>query len=113
MLAGASTFAWTHSASSAEPEQASLPIQLAQAGAQAPAAAEPGGFEEVIVTARKREEQVQTVPIAITAFSQEMLENKGIETIQDLRFAAPSLYIATDTFRKGLPIPASTTKARE
>ena len=38
-------------------------------------------IEEVIVTATKRAESVQTVPIAISAISGEELENRGITNL--------------------------------
>lgn len=47
-------------------------------------AAQPGAYiEEVVVTARKQEESVQDVPIAITALTQE-LENSSIRNLSDL-----------------------------
>jgi iron complex outermembrane receptor protein len=50
-------------------------------------------LEEIIVTARRREESVQDVPIAITAFGGEELEHRGIESIQNLNAAAPNVSI--------------------
>jgi iron complex outermembrane receptor protein len=49
------------------------------------------GLEEIVVTARRKEERVQTVPIAITAFSQADLEKKQINQIKDLAREVPSL----------------------
>jgi iron complex outermembrane receptor protein len=48
-------------------------------------------FDEIIVTARRREERVQTVPIAVTAFTQANLDQRHIEQIRDLVRAVPSL----------------------
>lgn len=50
-----------------------------------------GGLEEIIVTARKRSEDVQTTPIAITAFTAADLDNRRIEAVQDLAKDTPSL----------------------
>jgi iron complex outermembrane receptor protein len=50
-----------------------------------------GALEEVIVTARRKEENLQTVPIAITAFSQAQLNQNNIESVQDLQYYVPSL----------------------
>ncbi len=69
----------------------------AQGESQAVSAA---GLETVIVTARKRPEMAQTVPIAITAFDQNQLDRLDIRTIDDLKFAAPSVYVAPTTFRQ-------------
>ncbi|MBV6422247.1 MAG: Vitamin B12 transporter BtuB [Steroidobacteraceae bacterium] len=49
--------------------------------------------EEIIVTAQRREESAQDVPIAITAFSAERLEQQNITTTQDLQASVPSLVI--------------------
>ncbi len=58
--------------------------------------AEEGGrvIEEVLVTAEKREASVQETPIAITAYSHEELELRGIEEIEGLQFSAPNLVIS-------------------
>ncbi|MDZ4375840.1 MAG: TonB-dependent receptor [Phenylobacterium sp.] len=55
------------------------------------------GVEEVVVTAQKRAENVQDVPISVTAFSGETLEAAGIQDIRDLRRITPSLYLATSS----------------
>src|ERR1700748_2499369 len=41
-----------------------------------PVASGDTGFEEIIVTARRREERLQSVPVAITAFSPDTLQQK-------------------------------------
>ena len=58
------------------------------------------GLETVIVTARKRAEDLQAVPISITAFDQAALDRLSVRTIEDLRYATPSVYIAPTTFRQ-------------
>ncbi|HKD47534.1 MAG TPA: TonB-dependent receptor [Rhizomicrobium sp.] len=58
------------------------------------------GLETVIVTARKRAEDAQTVPIAITALNQNDLDQLHIETIQDLSSIAPSVNVEPSTFRQ-------------
>lgn len=57
-------------------------------------------FETVYVEARKRVEDEQTVPISLNAYSQDDLDQLGVKTIEDLRYSAPSLYIAPTTFRQ-------------
>ena len=42
-----------------------------------------GQIEEIVVTARQREEKIQDVPVTITAFSQTDIKNAGIERPQD------------------------------
>src|SRR5471032_2162044 len=58
------------------------------------------GLEKVVVTARKRQEDEQVVPISITAFNQADLDKLNIRTLQDLTYASPSVYIAPTTFRQ-------------
>ncbi len=48
-------------------------------------------LEEVIVTAQKRAENVQDVPIAITAASASMLEKTGISGSDELTQVVPNL----------------------
>jgi len=49
------------------------------------------GLDEIVVTARKRSEDLQQTPIAITAFTQQELENHGIVSVQTLAGQTPSL----------------------
>ena len=44
----------------------------------------------IIVTATRRQEDIQDVPIAVTALSPELLQDKGVVNIQDLAIVAPS-----------------------
>jgi iron complex outermembrane receptor protein len=63
--------------------------------------ASPGGFgqeaaeenrlvmEQIVVTARQREESIQDIPLAVTAFDQEIMQRRGIQDLQDVaRFTA-------------------------
>lgn len=51
------------------------------------------GPPEIIVTAQRRSENLQDVPIAATALSGDQLNDKAVERLADLQFAAPSLSI--------------------
>ncbi len=55
-------------------------------------------LEEIIVTAQKRTENIQNVPIAITAFDAEAMDAKQITTVQDLRFTAPNVSYSKGNF---------------
>lgn len=48
-------------------------------------------MEEVVVTAQKREENLQDVPISVSAFSAETLSAKGITNPTDLQLVTPGL----------------------
>src|SRR3546814_21085176 len=53
--------------------------------------AEPGSSEEIGVTARRREESAQTVPISLNAFSATRLTEASIQTLSDLTALSPGL----------------------
>jgi iron complex outermembrane receptor protein len=58
------------------------------------------GIEEVVVTARKRAESLQEVPIAITAFTEQTIERAGIERPADFISLMPNVTIV-DTANVG------------
>ncbi|UPT62709.1 MAG: TonB-dependent receptor [Hyphomonadaceae bacterium JAD_PAG50586_4] len=66
-------------------------VALAQ---DAPAAQE--SADEIVVTARKREERLQDVPIAITAVTAETLEREQINSVREIAAYTPGLNITTD-----------------
>ena len=57
-----------------------------------PAAAQ---IEEVVVTAQKRTEDVQSVPIAVTAFTGKDLKTQQIDQFKDLQFHSPNVTFTT------------------
>jgi iron complex outermembrane recepter protein len=59
-----------------------------------------GGLETVVVTARKRSENAQDVPVAVTAIDGAELDSKGISQIQQLEFQAPGLVVNTPNARQ-------------
>lgn len=48
-------------------------------------------IEEIIITAQKRETNIQDTPVAISAFGEERLERSGIQSVSDLSNQVPSL----------------------
>ncbi|MFV0275951.1 MAG: TonB-dependent receptor, partial [Parahaliea sp.] len=48
-------------------------------------------LEEVMVTAQKRQQSMQDVPIALSAFSENTMKDMGIVNAQDLQVATPGL----------------------
>ena len=73
------------------------PGTLAQAQTSAQVSDDPGG--EITVTARRREESAQTVPVSVTAFNAEMLREKAVVSTQDLTYTTPGLNVAPQTSR--------------
>lgn len=52
---------------------------------------------EILVTARKRAEDVQTVPISITSLSDAELEKRSINSLADLGNGTPGVFMTTST----------------
>jgi iron complex outermembrane receptor protein len=61
------------------------------------AEADDGGIQEIIVTAQKRAENVQTVPISITAFTAESLSSRGISDVTAMGNLAPNVSLDAGT----------------
>jgi iron complex outermembrane receptor protein len=59
--------------------------------AESTAVTESGGLEEIVVTARKRSEDNQQAPIAITAFNTQDIQRLGITSVGDLGAQTPGL----------------------
>lgn len=57
--------------------------------------------EEIIVTSRKREERLQDVPVAVSAFTQKDIEVLKPRTLRDLDGLAPNVYINQNTAGPG------------
>ena len=51
-------------------------------------------LEEVVVTARKREESLQEVPVAVTVFSIETMQSLGIRNMRDFDGLVPGLNLS-------------------
>lgn len=54
------------------------------------------GVEEIFVTATRQEESLSKVPLSIAAFSQEMLDQKGVRKVDDIASLTPGV-----TFTRG------------
>src|SRR5580692_5779946 len=53
-------------------------------------------LEEIVVTAQKREQNVQSVPLSVQVIGQTQLAAAGIENFEDFNRVAPSLLVRTD-----------------
>ena len=59
-------------------------------------------IEELVVTAEKREQSLQDVPVAISAFTSEKRDLVGINTVQDMTNFTPGLQYSAQTDRISL-----------
>jgi iron complex outermembrane receptor protein len=96
---------------------ASMLAIAAPALAQAAKDTEDKGLGEIVVTAQKREQNLQDVPLAISAISADKVEKLGISDSRDLSGMAPNVTITQGTTNsaaavisiRGIPTPASET----
>ncbi|WP_336951201.1 TonB-dependent receptor [Sphingobium aromaticivastans] len=71
------------------------------AGAQAPD--QPARLEDIVVTAQKREENLQHVPVAVTALTSEALENQRITSVAGLGNVVPNFQVIRQPSNVALP----------
>ncbi len=64
-------------------------------GAPAGSAAEGLALEEILVTAQRRTQSLQDVPISIVAMDQQVLEMRGIDEIEDISLDIPNFTVNT------------------
>jgi iron complex outermembrane receptor protein len=69
----------------------------AAAEAQTAAQAAPTALQEVVVTAQRRQENLQNVPMAVSSLNADTLTEKGIVNYQDLTTAVPGLLYSRST----------------
>jgi outer membrane receptor protein involved in Fe transport len=53
--------------------------------------------DSIVVTAQKRTQSLQDVPIVVTAVSRQLLENAGVKDIKDLTVLVPGLLVTSTT----------------
>lgn len=73
-------------------------------GASAHAQEAPEGVsavDEIVVTARKRDETLQDVPLTITAFSEREIESKGLNSLADISSFSPGLLYTEQGSQRG------------
>ena len=76
------------------PTYALLSLLLAAPCAIAQQDASDWGMEEVIVTAQKRQENLQDVAIAVSAFSSDTIKNAGALNMQDITAMTPDFSVS-------------------
>ena len=67
-------------------------------------AAQSAVIEEIVVQARAQEESVRDIPVALTAVSEERMDQFGIESMMDLEALTPQLSIRRATSGSGTSI---------
>jgi outer membrane receptor protein involved in Fe transport len=75
---------------------ASFGASAADTAADTSAAADTGGLEEIVVTAQRRSENMQDVPIAMQAFTAEALAQLNVTTLDDYIKFLPNVTVASN-----------------
>jgi iron complex outermembrane recepter protein len=60
-----------------------------------------GGLEEVLVTARKREETLQDAPVAVSAISQERIEKFDVTSLERIAALSPQFFVGRSSNGSG------------
>lgn len=68
------------------------------------ATAQAAQLEEIVVTAQKRAQSVQDVPVAVTVVDAQLMETMGVQNFGDLTKASPSLTIAEGNNKNQSPV---------
>jgi iron complex outermembrane receptor protein len=93
---GSFCFCWLVSAAAAIVATAPASAQDSSAGGAVNAATQQDGLDEVVVTAEKRETNLQQTPIAIAVLSPEAMTDRHVQSLYDLADGTvPSLRVAT------------------
>ncbi|QKR99273.1 TonB-dependent receptor [Sphingomonas sp. CL5.1] len=84
-----------HAATAQSSSPVSAPVQALQPQA---ATDQNNGIGDIVVTAQRRNERLQDVPIAITALSERQLAQAGVQDTRDIQLVTPSLNFVQSTF---------------
>ncbi|HEX2082904.1 MAG TPA: TonB-dependent receptor, partial [Xanthomonadaceae bacterium] len=85
----------TAPAGAAAEEQTAEEQAAEEQAAEERTAEEPATLATLTVTAQKREEQMQDVPIAVTSLSQPLLQDHGVRDIRDMQQLVPGLTVTS------------------
>ena len=73
-----------------------LPLHAEASASEERATTATDGLAEIVVTARRRAENLQDVPVAVTALSAEVLQQQAVTSLGDLNSFVPNMKISSD-----------------
>jgi iron complex outermembrane receptor protein len=88
---GGVLFFLTGAVATAQVNDTQTSSQSAPASTKSTSASASESLETIVVTARKREERLEDVPVSITAFSANAIENAHIQTVDNIGALVPNL----------------------
>ena len=88
--------AFAEDATEADASTQTVAQDEAEAQRETAEAAEPAVEGDIVVTARKRAESLQDVPLSVAAVSGELIQQQGIKKLDDLQFKVPN-FTMTET----------------
>ncbi len=88
VLALQASAAFAQSAASPAPSASPSPAAI-------PSSDAPRSVDEIVVTAQKRTENLQNVPIVVTTVGRQLLQDTGVKDIKDLALLAPGLLVTS------------------
>ncbi len=92
--AGTSTSGTTGVAAS---QSTTAPGPTAPAAAGGETTSSPFTVDTIVVTAQKRKENLQDVPVVVTVVNKQLLQDSGIQDVKDLQRVVPGLTVTSDT----------------
>jgi iron complex outermembrane receptor protein len=81
-----------------------LPVSAWAQTTEEPQSGQQSTVEEIIVTAQKREQNLQAVPVSITALSEKTLEMVRFANVKDLNAVAPGLTVRESAGGSQIPV---------
>jgi len=55
--------------------------------------------DDIVVTARRKEERIDKVPVSVSVVSSDVIRRQNLTSVQDVQYLAPSLNVSTNTAR--------------
>lgn len=93
LVSATSLAAFYPAAAFAQSATAGSPATASDSGSTAKPAAEGGALGDIIVTARRKSENLERVPISVAALSSNDLKERGVTTQADLQTVTPGLVV--------------------
>jgi outer membrane receptor protein involved in Fe transport len=86
----------TASAQAIQPAAADAQAEPVSVAKNSQSQAQPAGTADIIVTAQKRSERLQDVPLSITAYTERSIEQQGIQRFEDYAARTPGIHLSRD-----------------